>query len=92
MQLSRNLMTSCVFGPIFLHVQGNGVKSDRIIVFCRMYDDCSALFQFLTLELASRNVLSFQMNQGLESVFVLVTPLRPFTNTAQTHKNAITNY
>lgn len=47
----------CVFGPIIDHVQEHGVKSDRIIVFCRTYNDCSAIFQLLELELTNRNAL-----------------------------------
>ena len=53
-----------VFGQIILHIQEHGVKSDRTIVFCRTYDDCSAIFQFLTLELASRNVFEFRDEPG----------------------------
>ena len=53
-----------LFGPIIRCVQQHGIKSDRIIVFCRTYDDCSAIFQLLALELSSRNVFVFPDEPG----------------------------
>ena len=49
----------CPFGPIISHVQQHTLKSHRIIAFCRTYDDCSAIFQLLALELSSRHVFIF---------------------------------
>ena len=30
-----------VFGRMIEHIQRNGVNSDRVIIFCRTYDECS---------------------------------------------------
>ena len=38
-----------LFGSVIDYVQEHGVKSDRIIIFCRTYEDCSAIFQLLAL-------------------------------------------
>ena len=53
-----------VFGSIIDHVEQYGVKSDRIIVFYRTYDDCYAIFQLLVLKLAGRNVFEFPNEPG----------------------------
>ena len=55
----------CVFRRMIEDIQKNGVNSDRAIIFCRTYDECSEVFRFLALELASRNILEFPQQPGV---------------------------
>ena len=66
MLLKRNPSTSCpyIFSPIICDIEQHGVNLDRIIVFCRTYDDCSAIFQMLAIELSSRNCFVFSDEPG----------------------------
>ena len=48
-----------VFVPLVEHIKQLGVNADRVIVFCRTYDDCSTIFQFLVLQLSRHDVFVF---------------------------------
>ena len=58
----RDLMT--VIKPIVKNVIEKGKEADRCIIFCRTYNDSSAFFELLVLELASSSVLTATTASG----------------------------
>ena len=53
-----------VIRPIVNEVCEKGKEADRCIIFCRTYNDSSAIFELLTLELASCGALITSSDSG----------------------------
>ena len=55
---------NCLVSRITQRVAQWREKSDRTIIFCRTYDDCSLVFEVLALELNKLNLLTFSDASG----------------------------
>ena len=53
-----------VIRPIVNEIREKGKEADRCIIFCRTYNDSSAIFELLTLELASCGALITSSDSG----------------------------